>query len=39
MEDLEYLMYVNEEEEKEEIHNSELKEAFENGVQAGKLKR
>ena len=39
MEDLEYLMYVDEEEEREEIHNSELKEAFENGVKAGKLKR
>ena len=39
MEDLKYLMYVDEEEEREEIHNSELKEAFENGVKAGKLKR
>ena len=39
MEDLEYLMYVDEEEEREEIHNSELKDAFENGVKAGKLKR
>ena len=29
MEDLKYLMYVDEEEEREEIHNSELKEAFE----------
>lgn len=38
MENLEYLMYVDEEEEREKIHNSELRKAFENGVKAGKLK-
>ncbi len=38
MEDLEYLMYVNEEEEKEKIYNSEMKEAFKNGELNGELK-
>lgn len=38
MESLEYLMYVDEEEEKERIRNSELREAYRNGVKAGKLK-
>lgn len=38
MESLEYLMYVDEEEEKERIHNSKIKEAYRNGVKAGKLK-
>ena len=39
MEDLEYLMYVDEEEEREKIHNSELKEAYENGKLNGELKK
>lgn len=39
MESLEYLMYVDEKEEKERIRNSELKEAYQNGLKAGKLKR
>ena len=38
MEDLEYLMYVDEEEEKEKIYNSEMKEAFKNGELNGELK-
>ena len=38
MDDLEYLMYVNEEEEKEKIYNSEMKEAFKNGELNGELK-
>ena len=38
MESLEYLMYVDKEEEKERIRNSELREAYRNGVKAGKLK-
>ena len=38
MEDLKYLMYVDEEEERERIRNSELREAYRNGVKAGKLK-
>ena len=36
MESLEYLMYVDEEEER--IRNSKIKEAYRNGVKAGKLK-
>ena len=31
MESLEYLMYIDEEEEKERIYNSELREAYRNG--------
>ena len=31
MESLEYLMYIDEEEEKESIYNSELREAYRNG--------
>ena len=31
MESLEYLMYVDKEEEKEKIYNSELREAYRNG--------
>ena len=31
MENLEYLMYVDIEEEKEKIYNSELREAYRNG--------
>lgn len=37
MEDLEYLMYVDEEE-REKIYNSEMKEAFKNGELNGELK-
>ena len=39
MESLEYLMYVDEQEEKERIRNSELKEAYKNGLKTEKLKR
>ena len=39
MESLEYLMYVDEEEEKEKIYNSEMKEFYKNGEIKGKLKK
>ena len=38
MESLEYLMYVDEEEEKEKIYNSEMKEAYKNGELNGEIK-
>lgn len=39
MESLEYLMYVDEEEEKEKIRNSEMKEFYKNGEIKGELKK
>ena len=39
MESLEYLMYVDEQEEKEKIYNSEMKETYKNGEIKGKLKK
>ena len=39
MESLEYLMYVDEQEEKEKIYNSETKEFYKNGEIKGKLKK
>lgn len=39
MESLEYLMYVDEEEEKEKIYNSEMKEFYKNGEIKGELKK
>lgn len=39
MESLEYLMYVDEEEEKEKIYNSEMKEYYKNGEIKGELKK
>ena len=39
MESLEYLMYVDEEEEKERIYNSEMKEYYKNGEIKGELKK
>lgn len=38
MESLEYLMYVDEQEEKEKIYNSEMKEAYKNGELNGEIK-
>ena len=38
MESLEYLMYVDEEEEKEKIYNSEMKENYKNGELNGEIK-
>ncbi len=38
MKSLEYLMYVDEEEEKEKIYNSEMKEAYKNGELNGEIK-
>ena len=38
MESLEYLMYVDKEEEKEKIYNSEMKEAYKNGELNGEIK-
>ena len=37
--DLENLMYVDEQEEKEKIYNSEMKEAYKNGEIKGELKK
>ena len=39
MESLEYLMYVDEQEEKEKIYNSEMKENYKNGEIKGELKK
>ena len=39
MESLEYLMYVDEQEEKERIRNSEMKENYKNGEIKGELKK
>ena len=39
MESLEYLMYVDIEEEKEKIYNSEMKEYYKNGEIKGELKK
>ena len=39
MKSLEYLMYVDEQEEKEKIYNSETKEFYKNGEIKGKLKK
>ena len=38
MENLENLMYVDEQEEKEKIYNSEMKEAYKNGELNGEIK-
>ena len=38
MESLEYLMYVDEEKEKEKIYNSEMKEYYKNGELNGEIK-
>lgn len=39
MESLEYLMYVDKEEEKEKIYNSEMKEYYKNGEIKGEQKK
>lgn len=39
MESLEYLMCVDEQEEKEKIYNSEMKEFYKNGEIKGELKK
>ena len=39
MESLEYLMYVDEQEEKEKIYNSEMKENYKNDEIKGELKK
>lgn len=39
MKSLEYLMYVDEQEEKEKIYNSEMKETYKNGELNGELKK
>ena len=38
MKSLEYLMYVDEQEEKEKIYNSEMKETYKNGELNGEIK-